>query len=148
MSTPGRVSGLPPVELDDVHTPGGIGIPATSLVWRFSRSSAPGGQHVNTSSTRAELRCDVTMLVGAENIRERLLQRLGTELRVSSQQERSQWRNRQRALSRLIELIDQAAVVDPPRRPTRPSRASVHRRLGEKQRSADRKSSRRWRPDE
>jgi ribosome-associated protein len=136
------------VDPDDLCTPGGIGIPDTSLTWRFSRSSAPGGQHVNTSSTRAELRCNVTMVVAPDHIRDRLLERIGTELRVSSQQERSQWRNRQRALTRLMTLLDEAAVIDPPRRPTRPSRASIHRRLDAKQRSAERKSSRRWRPDD
>jgi ribosome-associated protein len=136
------------MDLDDVRTPGGIGVPSTALSWRFTRSSAPGGQHVNTSSTRAELRCDLAAVEASPAVVERIRDRLGDELRVSSQQERSQLRNRERALARLLAMLDEAAAVDPPRRPTRPSRSSVHRRLEGKKLQSDRKANRRWRPDD
>lgn len=136
------------MDLDDARSSGGIVVPGTALSWRFTRSSAPGGQHVNTSSTRVELRCDVAAVVTSPVKLARLLERLGTEVRVASQEERSQLRNRERALARLLERLDEAAAIDPPRRPTRPSRGSVHRRLDGKRLQADRKAARRWRPDD
>src|SRR5688500_1995325 len=61
------------VDIDDIRTPSGIVVPDTALTWRFSRSSAPGGQHVNTSSTKVELRCEIAMLPVSDAVRERLL---------------------------------------------------------------------------
>jgi len=136
------------MERDDLRTPGGIGVPATALSWRFTRSSAPGGQHVNTSSTRAELRCDVAAVDAPADVVARLLERLGTEVRAASQAERSQLRNRERATARLLAMLDEAAAIDPPRRATRPTRASVHRRLDGKRLQSERKASRRWRGDD
>jgi ribosome-associated protein len=126
----------------------GLSVPDDALSWRFSRSSAPGGQHVNTSSTRVELRCDLSMLRGADVVVERVRQRLGDEVRIVSQSGRSQWRNRQIALERLIEQIDEAAIPESIRRKTRPSRGAVRERLDDKRKQAQRKQSRKWRPDD
>jgi ribosome-associated protein len=123
-------------------------LPAEALSWRFSRSSAPGGQHVNTSSTKVELRCDLTSLTGPPHRVALVLERLGPEVRTVAQSGRSQWRNRQLALDRLVQRIDDAAVPDTERRATRPSRAAVRERLDDKRRRAERKQSRRWRPDD
>jgi ribosome-associated protein len=116
------------------------------LTWRFSRSSAPGGQHVNTSSTKVELRCDVTMLQAPEHVRSLLLERLGGVVRVQSSQERSQRRNREQAVAKLCAVLDAATEVEVPRRATRPTRGSVQRRLVEKERQSRRKRERNWRP--
>jgi ribosome-associated protein len=134
------------MDLDDIRTPGGIVVPAGALTWRFTRSSAPGGQHVNTSSTRVELRCDVAALDVAEAKRELLLDRLGQVVRVTSSQARSQLRNREDAVRKLCMLLDEAATVEAPRRATRPTRGSVRRRLAAKEQHSQRKSARRWRP--
>ena len=124
----GRPRGAPAVELRE-----------DELMWRFSRSSGPGGQHVNTSDTRVSLSLDVTATaVLTEEERERALRRLGPRLvdgvlTVSVQDFRSQGRNREAARRRLAELLGEAAR--PParsRRPTRPKRAARERRLREK----------------
>jgi ribosome-associated protein len=123
-------------------------VPAEALAWRFSRSSAPGGQHVNTSSTKVELRCDLTALTGPPGPVARVRERLGDEVRIVAQSGRSQWRNRRTAIERLVEQIDAAAQPDVERRATRPSRSSVRERLDDKRHRAERKQSRRWRPDD
>jgi ribosome-associated protein len=124
-----------------------LGIPHSELRWRFSRSGGPGGQHANTADTRVEVRFDIS---GSPSLttrqRELLLRRFGSELRVSVGEERSQLRNREVALRRLAERVAGGLHVDPPRRPTRPGRGAVERRLLDKKRRADRKQQRR-RPD-
>jgi ribosome-associated protein len=119
-------------------------IPAAELSWRFSRSGGPGGQHANTSDTRAEVRFDIA---GSPSLgprqRARLLERLGPELRVVADDERSQARNRAVALERLCARLEGALRVAPARRATTPTRASVQRRLEAKRRQADRKAARR-----
>jgi ribosome-associated protein len=126
---------------------GSLRIPEAELVWRFSRSGGPGGQHANTSDTRAEVRFDVA---GSPSLgprqRARLLEVLGAEVRVVAADERSQARNRELARKRLAERLAAALRVDAPRRPTRPSRSSVERRLGDKRRQAERKAARRSPP--
>lgn len=130
------------------RTPHGVVVPDDALDWRFMRSSAPGGQHVNTSDTQVELRCDLTQLRGSDVVLQQVRARLGDELRVRASEHRSQVRNRAVALERLLERIDAAAVREVPRRPTKPSRSAVRRRLQDKQQRSDRKSARRWRPDD
>jgi ribosome-associated protein len=119
-------------------------IPMRELRWRFSRSGGPGGQHANTADTRAEVVFDV---VASESLgprqRERLLSKLGAEVRVVASDERSQARNRELALRRLRERIAEALHIERPRRPTAPTRASKERRLADKRRQSDRKRSRR-----
>ncbi len=111
-------------------------IPARELAWRFSRSSGPGGQGVNTTDSRVEL---VFALEASEALpralQQRALQRLAGRLQggtvvITASEERSQWLNRQAALRRLQELLRWAiSPPPPPRRATRPSRGSVERRL-------------------
>jgi ribosome-associated protein len=126
------------------------------LEMRFTRSGGPGGQHVNTSSTRAEVVFDVAgspTLSDAE--RARALRRLSSRLdgdgrlRIVAQDERSQLRNRELALRRLAELMRASlAPPAPPRRPTRPSRAAQARRVAGKRRAGEVKRLRREPPPE
>jgi len=124
-------------------------IPLAELTWRFSRSSGPGGQHANTADTRAEVRFDIA---GSPSLgprqRARLLERLGEEVRVVASDERSQARNRDLALQRLAERLSNGLRVEAPRRPTKPTKASVRRRLDAKRRQATRKADRRRPPAE
>ena len=119
-------------------------IPLAELRWRFSRSGGPGGQHANTSDTRAEVVFDVA---GSPSLgprqRARLLERLGPEVRVVVADERSQVRNRALALERLAARLADALHIETPRRPTRPTRASAERRVEAKRRRSDLKRLRR-----
>ncbi len=121
-----------------------LAIPVSELEWRFSRSGGPGGQHANTSDTRVEVRFDIA---GSPSLgprqRARLLERLGPEVRAGAGDERSQARNRSLAAERLAERLAGALRLEPPRQATRPTKASVRRRLEGKRRQSDRKASRR-----
>jgi len=119
-------------------------IPPAELEWRFSASGGPGGQHANTANTRVELTFDIagSAALGPRQ-RARLLERLGTSLRVVVSDERSQARNRQLALERLGQRLQEALRVDRPRRPTVPTAASRERRLRAKQLRSNRKLERR-----
>jgi ribosome-associated protein len=129
---------------------GSVAIPETELSWRFSRSSGPGGQGVNTTDSRVELSYDVersTALPAA--LRARALERLGNRLvdgvlTIAASEYRSQLRNREAALRRLTDELA-AATAPPPRqrRPTRASKASVDRRIAAKKRRSEVKRMRR-----
>lgn len=128
---------------------GGLVIPASELVERYSRSSGPGGQGVNTTDSRVQLSFDVaTSTVLSEAQRARLLRRLRSRLTVGvltidASEHRSQWRNREAARVRLAALLREAmAPPPPPRRATRPTRGSVDRRLASKRRRAEVKRQR------
>jgi len=125
-------------------------VPERELRWRFSRSSGPGGQSVNTADSRVELSLDVrgtTALGPVQRARaeERLEDRLvDGVLTVTASEHRSQLRNREAALQRLAEVLAAAIAPPPrPRRPTRPSRGSVERRLADKKRRSKTKKLRR-----
>ncbi|HEV8278212.1 MAG TPA: alternative ribosome rescue aminoacyl-tRNA hydrolase ArfB [Streptosporangiaceae bacterium] len=128
----------------------GAVIPQEELSWRFSRSSGPGGQSVNTTDSRAELSYNLAASDALGPVlKERALQALSGRLvdgviTVTASEHRSQLRNRQAAASRLAALLT-AATAPPPaaRRPTRPSRAARERRLAEKQRRSELKRLRR-----
>jgi ribosome-associated protein len=124
-------------------------IPLDELEWRFSASGGPGGQHANTSNTRAEVRFDVanSPSLGPRQ-RARLLERLGPVVRVVADDERSQARNRQLALDRLAARLREALKVERPRVPTRPSLGAKTRRLESKRRTSERKRMRARPPDE
>lgn len=134
----------------DLRVNARLTIPAGELQWRFSRSSGPGGQSVNTADSRAELSFDVA---GSPSLgstyRVRALERLSGRLvdgvvTVSSQTERSQLRNREVALDRLADLLREAvAPPPPPRRPTRPSKAAKERRIESKKQRGSTKAMRR-----
>jgi ribosome-associated protein len=118
-------------------------IPLAELEWRFSTSSGPGGQHVNTANTRAEVRFDVTASPSlGPRQRARLLEKLGPVVRVVASDERSQTRNRQLALERLRARLADALHVERPRTPTRPSRSARERRMGAKRRRGEIKRGR------
>jgi ribosome-associated protein len=126
-----------------IHVTGSISIDERELEERFIRASGPGGQNVNKLSTAVQLRFDVrrspSLPAGVRARLERLAgQRLTRDgvLVITAQRHRTQERNRQDALDRLIELIRRAAVPPVPRRPTRPTAGSRERRLqSKKQRS-------------
>jgi len=106
-------------------------IPAAELEWRFSGSSGPGGQHVNTANTRVEVRFDVaaSRSLGPHD-RQRLLERLGPAVRVVASDTRSQARNRELARGRLrARLADALRRPPPPRRPTAPTAGARRSRL-------------------
>jgi ribosome-associated protein len=136
---------------DSLDVGAGRPIPVSELDLRFTRSSGPGGQHVNTSSTRAEVTFDLAgspTLTAEEKERagRRLRRRLDGEgrLRVVAQDERSQLRNRELAMRRLTDLLREAlAPPPPPRRPTAPSRAKKVERVEDKRRAGQRKRLRR-----
>jgi ribosome-associated protein len=122
---------------------GSLAIPEAELTWRFSRSSGPGGQSVNTADSRVELSWDIsaTTVLGP-TLKARALERLGLRLvdgvlTVAASEHRSQFQNRRAAQARLAALVVEAIAPPPrPRRPTKPSRGSVERRLtGKKIRS-------------
>ncbi|MFJ8895190.1 alternative ribosome rescue aminoacyl-tRNA hydrolase ArfB [Leifsonia sp. NPDC102414] len=137
------------------HRPGlrvdsGLTIPESELSWRFSRSSGPGGQGVNTADSRAELVWDVAgSAVLSPLQRERLLQRLSGrvvdgKLTVVASEHRAQLRNREAARARLADMVADALLPPAaPRRPTKPSRGAKQRRLEAKKRRTDVKRLRR-----
>lgn len=125
------------------------------LSWRFSRSSGAGGQGVNTSDTRAELSFDVAGSTALGPVlRARALERLAGRLvegvlTIAASEHRSQLRNREAAVQRLVEILTEATAPPPrSRRPTRPTRASAERRLDAKRRRSGVKRLRRSRGDD
>ena len=125
-------------------------IPAGELAWRFSRSSGPGGQGVNTTDSRVELSWDLAASPALPPaLRARALERLGGRLvdgvlTITASEHRSQLRNREAAEARLVAVVQQA-IAPPPRtrRPTRPSRGATERRIAEKKRRGQIKRNRR-----
>lgn len=133
----------------DLRVTRNLVIPARELEWRFSRSGGPGGQHVNTSDTRVELRFDIASAstLGPRQ-RTRLLDAFGDQIRVVASRERSQARNREAARLLLAKRLAAALTPVATRRATRPTRSAVQRRLDEKRRQGQRKQARQWRPDD
>lgn len=145
MNRPGSDLRVPP----GPGLPDGLVIPAGELVERFSRSPGPGGQSVNTSDTRVELRYDVAASTAlSDQQRERATARLSRRLEdgrlvVVASEHRSQHRNRTAARERLVELLRSALAPPPPtRRPTRPTRGSQRRRLDAKRQRGETKALR------
>ncbi|GAA1807087.1 aminoacyl-tRNA hydrolase [Planosporangium flavigriseum] len=129
---------------------GSIAVPRSELVWRFSRSSGPGGQSVNTADSRAELRFNLAETEALpEHLKNRALDRLRSRLVdgalvVTASEHRSQLANRRAAEARLVALLVNG--IAPPartRRPTRPSRGAVQARLDAKRRRSRTKRQRR-----
>ncbi len=141
--------------MDLVVAPGpgvskGLTIPAADLVERFSRSSGPGGQGVNTADSRVELVLDVDATAAlSEAQRRRVVRALGSRLVegrllvVTASEHRQQRRNRVAARERMAVLLRESLAPPPPaRRATRPTRGSQHRRLDAKHRRSDIKAAR------
>jgi ribosome-associated protein len=122
--------------IDDVRVSDALLIPGEELELRASRAGGPGGQHVNTTSSRVELRWDVrasSALTDAQRARllDRLAHRLTNDgvLVLHASEHRSQHRNREAALGRLATIVAEALEVPRERRPTRPTRSARRRRL-------------------
>jgi ribosome-associated protein len=121
-----------------------LSIPLAEIVLRASRSSGPGGQHANVTASRVEASFDVLASRSlSESQRRRLLERAGPVAVAVAQDERSQARNRELALSRLAERLAAALAVPKPRRATAPSASSREQRLEDKRRTSERKRTRR-----
>lgn len=141
---------------DDLVVTKRITVPAAELTERFSRASGPGGQGVNTTDSRVELRFDVAASRSLPPpVRDRILQRLDRRLAsgvltVVASEHRAQRANRNAARARMAALLREAAAPPPPpRRQTKPSRRSVERRLTEKRhRSAIKRDRRRGQREE
>jgi ribosome-associated protein len=126
----------------------GYVISDADLTWRFTRSSGPGGQNVNTTDTRVQLSFD---LAGSDifpaDLKDQMLTRLGDEVVVVAAEHRSQLRNRRAAEDRLADLLETAMQPPPPARvPTKPSRRAKQRRLHAKKKRGETKRLR-GRPD-
>ena len=129
---------------------GSVVIPESELAWRFSRSSGPGGQGVNTTDSRVELLFDVAAAPSlGPALRARALARLAPRLSdgvlsVTASEHRSQLRNREEAERRMAAILSEAIAPPPrPRRPTKPTRGSVNRRIEVKKRRSEVKRLRR-----
>ncbi|MGW2333157.1 alternative ribosome rescue aminoacyl-tRNA hydrolase ArfB [Streptomyces sp. NPDC001685] len=128
---------------------GSVTLPEAELMWRFSRSGGPGGQHVNTSDSQVELRFDLAATEALPEVwKRRALERLAGRLvdgvlTVRSSEHRSQWRNRETAAVRMASLLAEATAPPPkPRRPTRVPRGINERRLQQKKQRAQTKRGR------
>jgi ribosome-associated protein len=129
----------------------GLTIPASELAWRFSRSSGPGGQHVNTSDSRVALSWNVAASTSLSDTQRQILLRslkrrlIAGTVTVTASEQRSQLRNREIALAKLAELVaDGLAPESAARRKTKPTRGSNFRRLdAKKQRSATKRQRQR-----
>jgi ribosome-associated protein len=118
-----------------------VTLPVAEVDFRTSRSSGPGGQHAQKSETRVEALLDVESSQAlTESQKRRVVGKAGPVLRSIAQDERSQLRNKELALERLVEQLRAALYVERPRKPTKPGRAAVERRLeGKKRRSQTKK---------
>jgi ribosome-associated protein len=127
-------------------------VPAGAMTWRFSRSSGPGGQGVNTADSRVELAVAPLELPGLTELqRRRLVERLGARLvdgvlTISASEHRQQLRNREAARARLAAVLRTATAAPPPvRRKTKPTRGSQERRIqAKKQRGETKRMRRSW----
>lgn len=119
-------------------------VPEDEVTFRFMASGGPGGQHANRSNTKVEAVFRIDESVSMPTfLKERVVAKLGESVRVTVDDERSQYRNKQLALERIQERIDQAARVERPRRPTKPTKGSRRRRLDDKRKRGDVKRQRR-----
>ena len=121
-----------------------VNLPVEEIQLRFSRSSGPGGQHAQRSETRVEAILDVEASSAlTEAQKRRVVARAGPTLRSVAQDERSQWRNRELAVERLVDTLRTALKVERKRRPTKPTAAARKRRLEQKKRRSETKRLRR-----
>jgi ribosome-associated protein len=121
-----------------------VSLPRSEIDLRFSRSSGPGGQHAQKTESRAEALFDVeasAALTPAQ--KRRVVGRAGPVIRAIAQDERSQWRNRELAVERVVEALREALKVERRRRPTKPTAQSKERRLEAKRRRSQTKRLRR-----
>src|SRR6266508_5283020 len=132
------------MERESIRVTRSVSIPRSEIELRFSRSSGPGGQHAQKSDTRVEAIFDVEASQALTEVQKRRVSaRAGPVLRAVAQDERSQWRNRELAVERLVERLREALRVERRRKPTSPTAASRQRRLDDKRRRAETKRLRR-----
>jgi ribosome-associated protein len=132
------------MERESIRVTRSVVLPLSEVDFRFSRSSGPGGQHANRSETRVEAVFDVeTSGALTDAQKRRVLARTGPTLRAIAQDERSQWRNRELAVERIVDQLREALRVERKRVPTKPTAAARERRLEEKKRRSQVKRLRR-----
>jgi ribosome-associated protein len=137
------------MDRESIRVTRSVVIPRSEIELRFSRSSGPGGQHAQRSETRVEAVFDVEASQSlSETQKRRVVRKAGPVLRAVAQDERSQWRNRELAVERVVEALREALRVERPRRPTKPTRESRRRRVEEKKRRGQTKRLRRPPGDE
>jgi ribosome-associated protein len=128
---------------DPIQLSHGVAIPQREITVRASRSSGPGGQHANVTASRIEASFDVAASQSlSEAQKRRVIARLGARVTAVAQDERSQARNRELALTRLADRLSAALTPPRARRPTRPTSGSVAARLASKRRRSERKRDR------
>jgi ribosome-associated protein len=136
------------MERDAIRVTRSVLLPLAEIELRFSRSSGPGGQHANTAETRVEAILDVEASSALTKVQKRrVVAKAGPTLRAVAQDERSQWRNRELAVARLVDQLREALKVQRRRVATMPTRASRERRLESKKRRSTTKRLRRRPPD-
>lgn len=132
------------METESIRVTRSVAIPRSEIELRFSRSSGPGGQHAQTSETRVEALFDVEASSALTPLQKRRVSaKAGSVLRAIAQDERSQLRNRELAVERLVAALREALRVERRRRPTKPTAASRAKRLEEKRRRGELKRLRR-----
>ena len=137
------------MERESIRVTRSVSLPLSEIAIRVSRSSGPGGQHAQKSSTRVEAILDVEASEAlSEAQKRRVVGRVGTTIRAVAQDERSQLRNRELAIERLVEKLRAALAVPRRRVPTKPTRAAKERRLESKRRRSKTKGLRRPPGDE
>ena len=134
--------------MDEHRTARGIVVPAAAISFRFARSGGPGGQHVNTTSTKVLLTIDLAACTMSDTVRARVQHVIGDHLTVTCEESRSQWRNRQLAQARAFAALDAAAMPEARRIATRPKRSATRKRLEEKARRSETKRQRQFRGDD
>jgi ribosome-associated protein len=132
------------MERDAIRVTRSVLLPLAEIELRFSRSSGPGGQHANTAETRVEAVLDVQASSAlTEAQKRRVVAKAGPALRAVAQDERSQLRNRELAVERLVGLLREALKVERRRVATKPTAVSRERRLESKRRRSHTKKLRR-----
>jgi ribosome-associated protein len=132
------------MERESIRVSRSVSLPFSDIELRVSRSSGPGGQHAQKSSTRVEAVLEVEASSALSDVqKQRVVGRVGPVLRAVAQDERSQARNRELAVERLVEKLRAALAVPRPRKPTRPTAGSRERRLAGKKRRSETKRLRR-----
>jgi ribosome-associated protein len=132
------------MERDAIRVTRSVVLPLADVLLRFSRSSGPGGQHANTAETRVEAILEIeTTSALTDAQKRRVVAKAGPTLRAVAQDERSQLRNRELAVERLVEQLRQALKVERRRLATRPTAAARERRLDSKKRRSQTKKLRR-----
>jgi ribosome-associated protein len=126
-----------------LRTENGLWVPAADMEWSYSTPGGPGGQHANRASTRATLSIRINAVRGPADLCAVLARNLGASVRVSVASHRSQYRNREACIARMVEKLESASRVRPSRTSSAPSLASRRARLEGKRRLGQKKSLRR-----